>query len=110
MSKCLNANSTGMLSKCAGREYFKYVQTFFQDHYYVYDNGCEGIRNGCTEGKRDMCSFHKITENAEILENGWKGKPLARVPPSVPDYNNEGEFHYCTMRQLLEGDVREIWT
>lgn len=107
MSKCLNANSPAMLSKCAGREYFTNVQTFFQEHYYENDNGCEGIRNGCTKGKRDMCSFHKLTENAEILENGWKGKPLARVPLPVPDYNNENEFHYCTMRQLLEGDVTE---
>ena len=54
LSKCLNANSPAMLSKCAGREYSKYVQTFFQEHYYVYHNGCKGIRNGCTEGKRDM--------------------------------------------------------
>ena len=84
MSKCLNASSPTLLSNCAGEGYFRIVQTFFQDHYYVYDNGCEGIRNGCTEGNKDACTFHKSMENANTLNNGWKGKPLARVLPHVP--------------------------
>lgn len=107
MSKCLNASSPTLLSNCAGEGYFRIVQTFFQDHYYVYDNGCEGIRNGCTEGNKDACTFHKSMENANTLKNGWKGKPLARVLPPVPDYSCEDEFHYLATKKVLEGDVFE---
>ena len=85
MKCCINASSVN-LEKCAGSTDFKFVQHFFDSHYYLYDNGCEGIRDGCTENGDPMCKFHKNFEHTERLVNGWRSKPLKRVPPPVPDF------------------------
>ena len=94
MAKCANANSSSHLQKCAGQAYYKYVKEFFDVHYLLYDNGFEGIRNGCIAKNGKACSFHLSIENAEQLSDGWSGVPLESVPPPVPDYS-EGEFHYA---------------
>ena len=107
VTKCLNASSPVSLGTCAGSAYFTYVQDFYKDHYYLYDNGCEGIRSGCSEkDSAHICHFHKQTENTSLLNGGWKGVPLKRLPPPVPDYGQES-FHYCTLNQVLEGDITE---
>lgn len=111
MMKCLNASSTSILSSCAGSEYFKLLQGFFQSHYYVYDNGCEGIRNGCTEKHQQdtTCLFHKEKENQDLLQDGWRGKPVSRIPPPVPDYSADRKgFHYCSLKQVLDGDITDM--
>lgn len=58
MTKCLDAKTSSNRSQCAGSGYFRFVQHFFHSHYYLYDNGCEGIRNGCTEANQlEPCAF-----------------------------------------------------
>ncbi|CAB4036220.1 Hypothetical predicted protein, partial [Paramuricea clavata] len=107
VTKCLNASSPVSLATCAGSAYFTYVQDFYKDHYYLYDNGCEGIRSGCSEkDSAHICHFHKQTENSSLLNGGWKGVPLKRLPPPVPDYGQES-FHYCILNQVLKGDITE---
>ena len=73
----------------------------------MYDNGCEGIRDGCTENGDPMCKFHKNFEHTEHLVNGWRSKLLKRVPPPVPDYSSVDGFHYCKLEQIYNGDVTE---
>lgn len=46
---CTNASSPSNLEICARSAYFNFVHKFLHYHYYLYDNGCEGIRNGCTK-------------------------------------------------------------
>ena len=105
VTKCLNASSPASLATCAGSAYFAYVQEFYKDHFYLYDNGCEGIRNGCSEkDNAHTCDFHKRTENSSLLNDGWRGVPLKRLPPPVPDYSRNS-FHYCTLNQVVEGDI-----
>lgn len=104
---CLNSSSATNLEKCAGSGYFNFIQTFFHCHYYLYDNGCEGIRNGCTEHGKQMCEFHQNIENTALLSNGWRGKAVQRVTPPVPDYSDTTAFHYCTLEQTWNGDVTE---
>ena len=94
MAKCANANSSSHLEKYAGQAYYKFVKEFFDVHYLLYDNGFEGIRNGCIAKNGEACSFHLSIENADQLSDGWSGVPLERVPPPVPDYSEE-EFHYA---------------
>ena len=106
MKCCVNASSAN-IEKCAGSAYFKFVQQFFYSHYYLYDNGCEGIRDGCTENGDPMCKFHKNIEYTERLVNGWRSKHLKRVPPPVPDYSRVDGFHYCKLEQIYNGDVTE---
>ena len=106
MKCCVNASSVNV-EKCAGSTYFKFVQHFFDSHYYLYDNGCEGIRDGFTENGDPMCKFHKNFEHTERLVNGWRSKPLKRVPPPVPDYSSVDGFHYCNLEQIYNGDVTE---
>ncbi len=93
MAKCASANSVSVLNNCAGQAYFKFVKEFFDVHYLLYDNGFEGIRNGCIAKNGKACTYHLSLENADQLSNGWSGVPLNRVPPPVPDYS-EDEFHY----------------
>ncbi len=104
---CTNASSPTNLEKCAGVGYFRFVQKFFSDHFYLYGNGCEGIRNGCTEQKRKMCEFHRNIENEALLLNGWRGKSVKRVLAPVPDYSENAEFHYCALEKMYNGDVTE---
>lgn len=47
MLKCCNSTSLTMLEQCAGKAYFSFVSKFFSDHYILYDNGFERIRNRC---------------------------------------------------------------
>lgn len=104
---CTNASSPSNLEVCAGSAYFNFVHKFFHNHYYLYDNGCEGIRNGCTEQEKQMCEFHKNIENRALLSNRWRGRSVQRVPPPVPDYSETSSFHYCTLKQTWNGDVCE---
>ena len=104
---CMNASSSTNLEKCAEAGYFKFVQKFFLDHFYQYDNGCEGIRNVCTEQKRKMCKFHGKIENRTLLSNGWREKSVKRILTSVPDYFDNSEFHYCTLRKINSGEIAE---
>ena len=94
MTKCANANSVSLLEKCAGQANYMFVREFFDLHYLLYDNGFEGIRNGCIAKNGQACTFHLSIENAEQLSNGWSGIPLERVPLPVPDNSEAGEFHY----------------
>lgn len=52
-----------------------------------------------------MC-LHRNIENKSLLEDGRKGKSVERVPPPVPD-RSSAEFHYCSLQQVLNGDVTE---
>jgi hypothetical protein len=108
MAKCLNASSSSIVEQCAGSAYFRFVQSFFASHFYVYDNGCEGIRNGCTEGGSQMCYYHKKTESTEQIHDHWRCKPISRIIPPIPYYSDtEDGFHYCTPKQVAEGDIPE---
>ena len=109
MTKCLNAGSSSVEKLCAGSAYYKFVQSFFDSHYYIYDNGCEGIRNGCAEGNGQMCTYHKEIENVEQLHDHWKGKPTRRTLPPIPDYSDTEikGFHYLTPSQVVEGKIFE---
>ena len=104
---CTNASSASNLELCAGSAYFNFVHKFFHSHYYLYDNGCEGIRNGCIEQGKQMCQFHQNIENKALLSNCWRGESVQRVPPPVPDYSETSSFHYCTLQQTWNGDVCE---
>ena len=55
MAKCASANSVSVLNNCAGQAYFKFVKEFFDVHYLLYDNGFEGIRNGCIAKNGKAC-------------------------------------------------------
>jgi hypothetical protein len=54
MLMCVNAAPSN-LERCAGKGYFEFVKNFFQEHYFVYDNGFEGHREGCGINK---CEYH----------------------------------------------------
>lgn len=87
--------------------YFKLVQSFFASHFYTYDNSCEGIRNGCTEGEREICSYQKMANRAQVREH-WRSKPISHILPPIPYYGDiEEGFHYCNPEQILEGDIPE---
>ena len=59
MVKCAGATSSAMLETCAGKGYYKFVKEFFDDHYFVFDNGFEGgIRSGCETKNGSICDFH----------------------------------------------------
>jgi hypothetical protein len=62
---------------------------------------------GCSEKYgAHVCHFHKQTENSSLLNGGWKRVPLKRLLSPVSDYGQEN-FHYCTLNQVLEGDITE---
>lgn len=106
MKCCVNASSSNV-EKCAGVAYFKLIQEFFENHYYLYDNGCEGIRNGCSEKGGKMCKFHRNVEDQEHLTDGWRSKPLKRLPLPVPDYSRKDGFHYCKLKDVYISNVTE---
>ena len=56
--KCAHASSATVLEQCAGKSYFNFLSKFFEEHYILYNNGFEGIRNGCATADK-QCSFHK---------------------------------------------------
>ena len=106
VQKCLNASNATVLSNCAGSGYFVHMQKFFKDHYLLYDNGCEGIRNGCEENNvENVCSCHQSHPTSKG-NSGWRGIQLQRVPPPVPDYSLS-DFHYCSLKQMRDGDKTE---
>ena len=108
MLKCaINANSASLLETCAGKAYFLFVSKFFVDHYILYDNGFEGIRNSCVNEEGKACTFHECHENKQILHNGWSGVPVTRVHPPIPDYSCEQDFHYLSPDQISRGDITE---
>lgn len=70
------------------RQELLYVcEKFFDDHYFLYDNGFEGIRTGCQTKNGRICAFHSSIENTEVFSDGWSGIPSALVQPPVPDYS-----------------------
>lgn len=105
MQKCAHASSDAILEKCAGKEYFKFLMNFFDQHYFLYDNGFEGIRNGCTESHGKQCMFRSKVENQKLLNDGWRGIPLQRVPPPIPNYSMKDGFHYATNDEILSGEL-----
>lgn len=107
--KCASATTETALEKCAGKEYYKFVRDFFQDHYFVFDNGFEGFRNGCQTAKNgQICEYHSNYENPFLLSNGFCGVPVTRVQPPVPDYSFTGEeFHYAPPHKISSGDITE---
>ncbi|CAB3978002.1 Transient receptor potential cation channel subfamily A member 1 [Paramuricea clavata] len=107
MLKCANANSATILETCAGKAYFLLVSKFFADHYILYDNGFEGIRDSCVNEDGLACTFHECFENKQILHNGWSGVPVTRIHPPIPDYSWQQEFHYLTPGQIFRGDITE---
>lgn len=107
IAKCASANSSTLLEKCAGKGYYQFVRDFFQDHFFLYDNGFEGIRTGCQTKKGTCCNFHSSIENYEVLSNGWSGMPVARIQPPVPDYSQEMEFHYASPDDISSGEITE---
>ena len=100
MSKCANASSSTALEKCAGKTYYMFVSNFFADHYVLYDNGFEGIRDGCTTQDGKVCNFHATYENTNVLSCGWSGVPVSRIHPPIPDYYSAKDFHYLTPKQM----------
>lgn len=105
MIKCASASSETVLEKCAGKEYYKFVRDFFRDHYFLFDNGFEGIRNGCRNSGK-VCEYHARYENPSLLTNGFRGVPVTRVQPPVPDYSfTGGEFHYAFPQQISSGEL-----
>ena len=107
MVKCAGATSSAMLEKCAGKGYYKFVKEFFDDHYFVCDNGFEGIRSGCGTKNGSICHFHASIENSKVLLNGWSGMVVERVQPPVPDYSCEGDFHYVHPDAISSGEITE---
>ena len=98
MFKCNTAQtqSAKALNACPGSAYFKYQQTFLEDHYRVYDCDVEGIRNA-RESDRQKRHFHAYVQNSKVLDpDGWSDICVKRVNAPVPDYsdNDSGEFHY----------------
>ena len=68
MFKCntVQTQSAKALDVCPGSAYFRYKQKFFEDHYRVYDDGIEGIRNAC-ESDGQKCYFHAYVQNSKVL-------------------------------------------
>lgn len=83
------------------------LSEFFQDHFFLYDNGFEGIRSGCQTKNGSSCNFHSSIENSEVLSSGWSGMPVARIQPPVPDYSCKGEFHYASPDDIPLGEITE---
>lgn len=107
MVKCAGATSSAMLEKCAGKGYYKFVKEFFDDHYFVFDNGFEGISSGCETKNGSICDFHASIENRKVLLNGWSGMLVGRIQPPVPDYSCEGDFHYAHPGDISSGEITE---
>ncbi len=105
MIKCASANSSALLEKCAGKAYYKFVRTFFDSHYFIYDNGFEGIRSGCHTPDGSMCLFHSSFENLGALSNGWSGVQVFRIQPPVPEYSSEEAFHYALPEDTSSGNI-----
>ncbi|CAH3166202.1 unnamed protein product, partial [Porites evermanni] len=107
MTKCASASSKSVLEQCAGKEYYKFVKNFFEDHYMLYDNGFEGIRSGCQEKQGVLCDFHKYTEKKDVLACVWSGIPVTRVQPPVPDCSFTDVFHYALPNDISCGNITE---
>ena len=107
MVKCATATSSAMLENCAGKGYYKFVRDFFEKHYFVFDNGFEGIRSGCQTKGGSICDFHDSIENSRVLLNGWSGIEVERIQPPVPDYSSEGDFHYAHPDDISSGNIAE---
>ena len=95
MAKCASVTSPAMLQTCAGKGYYKFVRSFFNKHYFVFDNGFEGIRNGCQGKHGRSCEFHAAIEHSKVLHNGWRGMEVGRIQAPVPDNSCEEAFHYA---------------
>lgn len=107
MTKCASASSKSVLEQCAGKEYYKFVKNFFEDHYMLYDNGFEEIRSGCQEKQGVLCDFHKYTEKKDVLACVWSGIPVTRVQPPVPDCSFTDVFHYALPNDISCGNITE---
>ena len=70
MRKCVHASATVILEKCAGKEYFKFLMDFFDQHYFLYDNGFEGIQHGCTTTEESVCTSSNMLCDWLILKCG----------------------------------------
>lgn len=105
--KCASASSSALQEKCAGKAYYKFVRTFFDSHYFIYDNGFEGIRSSCHTWDGSMCLFHTSLENLRVLSNGWSGVQVSRIQPPVPEYSSEEAFHYALPEDISSGNITE---
>ncbi len=111
MAKCAQASSAALLEKCAGKEYYKFVLGFFEEQYILYDNGFEGIRNGCIEVLGRSCKFHSNVKNQSVLNQGWCVIHVQRVQlPPVPDYKQQDGFRYCQPSQITGNQMSEFDT
>ena len=105
--KCAHASSATVLEQCAGKGYFNFLSKFFEEHYVLYNNGFEGIRNGCATADK-QCSFHKNVANQGVLKDGWRGTQIQRIEPPVPDYSRKDGFHYTTPEPVVCGKPEEM--
>ena len=94
MKKCSSASSTNMLESLPGSHYYQRIAKFVEDHYIIYDNGIEGIKDAC---KVNPCQYHP---DPEVMDNS-----IERVPGPVPDYSNSEEFSYLNPQDLKSGNI-----
>ena len=84
-------------------------QKFFEDHYRVYDDGVEEIRNA-RESDGQKCDFRAYVQNSKVLNpDGWSNICVKRMNAPVPDYsdNDSGKFYYVSTERIANGDFCE---
>lgn len=94
MKKCSAASSTSMLESLPGSNYYQRMKAFVEDHYIIYDNGMEGIKDAC---KSNPCRYHS---EPQVMD-----KYIQRVPAPVPDYSNNDQFSYLTPQDIQTGNI-----
>lgn len=96
MKECATASPTALQS-IPGCHYYQMVSNFIAEHYIIYDNGMEGIRDAC---KENPCQYHVNVERG--FEFSTAG--IERVPGPVPDYSST-KFSYLKPNDIKAGNI-----